>query len=198
MLFRSWAGTLADARIASATNWNTAYTNRITSLTTTGSSGSATLVSNTLNVPTYTLSGLGGQPLSTNLTSLSGLTYASTSFVKMTAAGTFALDTNTYYLASNPSGYTSNLGTVTSVAALTLGTTGTDLSSSVANGTTTPVITLNVPTASSTNRGALSSSDWTNFNTAYTNRITSLTTTGTSGAATLSSNVLNKIGRAHV
>jgi len=55
-------------------------------------------------------------------------------------------------------------GTVTSVAALTLGTTGTDLSSSVATGTTTPVITLNVPTASATNRGALSSTDWTTFN----------------------------------
>lgn len=55
-------------------------------------------------------------------------------------------------------------GTVTSVAALTLGTTGTDLSSTVANGTTTPVITLNVPTASATNRGALSSTDWSTFN----------------------------------
>ena len=55
-------------------------------------------------------------------------------------------------------------GTVTSVAALTLGTTGTDLSSTVANGTTTPVITLNVPTASATNRGALSSADWSTFN----------------------------------
>jgi len=55
-------------------------------------------------------------------------------------------------------------GTVTSVAALTLGTSGTDLSSSVANGTTTPVITLNVPTASAANRGALSSADWTTFN----------------------------------
>jgi hypothetical protein len=55
-------------------------------------------------------------------------------------------------------------GTVTSVAALTLGTTGTDLSSSVANGTTTPVITLNVPTASATNRGALSAADWSTFN----------------------------------
>jgi hypothetical protein len=50
------------------------------------------------------------------------------------------------------------------VAALTLGTTGTDLSSTVANGTTTPVITLNVPTASATNRGALSSTDWSTFN----------------------------------
>jgi len=55
-------------------------------------------------------------------------------------------------------------GTVTSVAALTLGTSGTDLSSSVATGTTTPVITLNVPTASALNRGALSSTDWTTFN----------------------------------
>ena len=56
------------------------------------------------------------------------------------------------------------LAYVTSVAALTLGTTGTDLSSTVANGTTTPVITLNVPTASATNRGALSAADWTTFN----------------------------------
>ena len=55
-------------------------------------------------------------------------------------------------------------GTVTSVSALTLGTTGTDLSATVANGTTTPVITLNVPTASATNRGALSSTDWSTFN----------------------------------
>ena len=60
--------------------------------------------------------------------------------------------------ASNPQ------GTVTSVAALTLGTTGTNLSSRVATGTTTPVITLNVPTASATNRGALSAADWTTFN----------------------------------
>ena len=55
-------------------------------------------------------------------------------------------------------------GTVTSVAALTLGTTGTDLSSTVATGPSTPVITLQVPTASSTNRGALSSTDWSAFN----------------------------------
>ena len=47
-------------------------------------------------------------------------------------------------------------GTVTSVAALTLGTTGTDLSSTVANSTTTPVITLNVPNASVDKRGVVS------------------------------------------
>ena len=55
-------------------------------------------------------------------------------------------------------------GSVTNVAALTLGTSGTDLSSSVANETTTPAITLNVPTASAANRGALSAADWSTFN----------------------------------
>jgi hypothetical protein len=83
----------------------------------------------------------------------------------------------------------SGVGTVTSVAALTIGTSGTDLSSTVANSTTTPVITLNVPTASATNRGALSSADWSTFNSKQ-GTIT-LTTTGTSGAATFSSNTLN-------
>jgi hypothetical protein len=70
----------------------------------------------------------------------------------------------TPYNATNPNGYTSNTGTVTSVAALTLGTTGTDLSSTVASGSTSPVITLNVPTASAANRGVLSSADWSTFN----------------------------------
>jgi len=75
----------------------------------------------------------------------------------------------------------SGSGTVTSVAALTLGTTGTDLSSTVANSTTTPVITLNVPTASATNRGVLSSADWTTFNNKGSGTITSVT--GTSPVA---------------
>ena len=158
-------------------------------LTTTGTSGAATFSANTLNIPNY-----------------------ADSFV----------------------------GTVTSVAALTLGTTGSDLSSTVANGTTTPVITLQVPTASASNRGALSSADWTTFNNkaaalsgtintiaywdssttiaslalatypsltelSYVKGVTSaiqtqlnakqatitLTTTGTSGAATFSANTLN-------
>ena len=56
-------------------------------------------------------------------------------------------------------------GTVTSVAALTITTTGTDLTSTVATGTTTPVITINIPSASATNRGVLTSTDWTTFNT---------------------------------
>lgn len=80
------------------------------------------------------------------------------------ASGTGISVTGTYpnFTVTNTS--PSSGGTVTSVAALTLGTTGTDLSSTVANSTTTPVITLNVPTASATNRGALSAADWTTFN----------------------------------
>ena len=82
-------------------------------------------------------------------------------------------------------------GTVTSVAALTLGTAGTDLASTVANGTTTPVITLNVPTASATNRGALSSTDWTTFNnkTSTTGTVTSVSSS-IAGTA-FSSNITN-------
>ena len=82
-------------------------------------------------------------------------------------------------------------GTVTSVAALTLGTTGTDLTSTVATGTTTPVITLNVPTASASNRGALSSTDWTTFNnkTSNTGTVTSVSGTGTVSGISLSGTV---------
>jgi hypothetical protein len=75
----------------------------------------------------------------------------------------------------------SGVGTVTSVAALTLGTSGTDLSSTVANSTTTPVITLNVPTASATNRGALSSADWTTFNNKQNALTNPVTGTGVNG-----------------
>lgn len=86
---------------------------------------------------------------------------ATTKLMELSSSGALA---TTGTVTANGVLLTGNLGTVTSVAALTLGTTGTDLSSTVANGTTTPVITLNVPTASATNRGALSAADWTTFN----------------------------------
>jgi hypothetical protein len=104
----------------------------------------------------------GGTGVAT-LTSAGVLIGAGTSAVTSVSPGT-----TSNVLTSNGSAWVSQAipasGTVTSVAALTLGTTGTDLSSTVANSTTTPVITLNVPTASATNRGALSSANWTTFN----------------------------------
>jgi len=207
-------------------------------LTTTGTSGAATLISNTLNIPDYgsALSGylpLTGGTLSTTnnsetlrisnagtgyglyvqsdsyfqgdvtfqsasnslLKTVSGLltaAVAGTDYqepITLTTTGTSGAATFSANTLNIPNYADSFVGTVTSVAALTLGTTGSDLSSTVANGTTTPVITLQVPTASASNRGALSSADWTTFN--GKQATITLTTTGTSGAATFSSNTLN-------
>lgn len=58
---------------ASQTNWDVAYSNRITSLTTTGS-GAATLSSNVLNIPTPTIAGLNGVPTARTLT-INGSTF---------------------------------------------------------------------------------------------------------------------------
>lgn len=96
-------------------------------------------------------------------------------YTPVTDARTLTINGTSYDLTANR---TWSVGTVTSVAELTLGTTGTDLSSTVANGTTTPVITLNVPTASATNRGALSSADWTTFNNKGNGTVTSVSWTG--------------------
>jgi hypothetical protein len=98
------------------------------SLTVTGSSGAATFVSNTLNVPTYTLAGLGG----ITLTSIS---------------------------ATSPIFYNNSTGVISSQAA------------------TTSV------------NGYLTSTDWNTFS--GKQDIISLTTTGTSGAATLVGTTLN-------
>lgn len=182
------------------------------SLTTTGTSGAATLVGATLNVPQYgggTVTSVTGTApvVSSGGTTPAISMAAATTFVNgyltstdwttfnnkgsgtvqsvatglglsggtITTNGTILVDTASasiisrqraamkfYPINSNPNSYLTTA--VTSVAALTLGTSGTDLSSSVANGTTTPVITLNVPTASAANRGALSSTDWSTFN----------------------------------
>jgi hypothetical protein len=77
---------------------------------------------------------------------------------------------------------------VTSVG-ITFGTSGTDINASGSPVTSSGNITINLPTASATNRGALSSADWTTFNSKQ-GAIT-LTTTGTSGASTLVGNTLN-------
>jgi hypothetical protein len=142
--------------------------------------GTAANVTATTNSTITTLSALSlpGSQVSGNISGNSanvtgtvaianGGTGATTAAAALTALGA--------YPATNPSGY--GTGTVTSVAALTLGTTGTDVSSSVATGTTTPVITLNLPSASATNRGLLTSADWTTFNSKGSGTVTSVTGT---------------------
>jgi len=105
-----------------------------------------------------------------------GIAYGTGPALAVSAAGTLG-QVLTSGGAGAPTWATDGGGTVTSVAALTLGTTGTDLSSTVANPTTTPVITLQVPTASAANRGALSAADWTTFNNKGSGTVTSVTGT---------------------
>jgi len=139
----------------------------VTSVSVVSANGFAGTVANATTTPAITLT-----------TSISGILYGNGTAVAATtvsaplsySAGTLSItqangSTNGFLSSTDWTTFNNKgSGTVTSVAALTLGTTGTDLSSTVANGTTTPVITLNVPTASATNRGALSSTDWSTFN----------------------------------
>lgn len=75
------------------------------------------------------------------------------------------------------------LGTVTNVSTV-FTQVGSSPSLSVANPTSTPVITLNLPLASASNSsGLLSSADWTTFNNKQ--KPLTLSTNGTTGAATL-------------
>ena len=116
----------------SSADWSTfnGKQNAIT-LTTTGTSGAATLVGSTLNIPNYA-------DTDTGITSLNGLTALTQTFAT--------------------------------------GTSGTDFGISSATSTHT----FNLPTASATNRGALSSADWTTFNNkqnALTNPVTGTGTT---------------------
>ena len=80
---------------------------------------------------------------------------------------------------------------VTSVG-ISLGTTGTDVSVSGSPITTSGNITINFPTASATNRGLLSSADWTTFNNkqAAGNYVTTDTTQTITGEKTFSGSSL--------
>ena len=147
-------------------------------LSATGSGGTVTSISVVSSNGFAGTSSGGATPALTLSTSITGLLYGNGTALAATTvsapldytSGTLSIPVAT----TSANGYLSSTdwttfnnkgsGTVTSVAALTLGTTGTDLTSTVATGTTTPVITLNVPTASASNRGALSSTDWSTFN----------------------------------
>ena len=72
-------------------------------------------------------------------------------------------------------GITALNGLTAQVQFLATGTSGTDFNIS----STTATHTFNLPTASATNRGLLSSANWSNFNTAYNDSIISAAVTGT-------------------
>jgi len=239
-----WSGTLADSRITSAAIWN-AKQDAIT-LTTLGTSGAATFIANTLNIPSYvdqfvgTVTSVGltapsaftitGSPITTSGT----LAITGAGLVSQYIDGTGALQTfpalssgtvtNIATAGLISGGAITTTGTITTLMAtnrlvgrgtalsgvmeeIILGTnlslTGTTLNAVNSGGTvtsvtaTTPVLStggttpvISMPLGTSSVDGYLSAADRTNFETAYTNRITSLTTTGT-GAATLVANVLN-------
>jgi hypothetical protein len=106
-----------------------------------------------------------------------------------TSGRTITLHTENDHLCQVITTFTTGLtalnGLTTQVQFFAVGTSGTDfnISSSV------DTHTFNLPTASASNRGALSSADWSTFN-GKQNALT-LTTTGTSGAATLVGSTLN-------
>lgn len=77
------------------------------------------------------------QPLDGDLTAIAALAGTS-GFLKKTAVDTWTLDTNSYYLASNPSGYTTNTGTVTTASVVS----ANGFAGSVATAGTTPAITI--------------------------------------------------------
>lgn len=97
------------------------------SLTTTGSSGSATYSSNVLNIPTYTLTGLGGQA------ALSG-----TGFVKISGT-TISYDTSTYNSGagtSNQMTFYSGTNTLTSNSNFQVSNSTNDVTFTISAGVT--------------------------------------------------------------
>jgi hypothetical protein len=177
----SSGGTMPDISMPAASATVNGYLTSTDWNTFNGKQPAGTYVTSISVVSTNGLAGTssgGATPALTLSTSITGLLYGNgTALAAATistplnyTSGTLSIPVATTsangYLSSTDWNTFNNKGsgTVTSVAALTLGTSGTDLTSTVATGTTTPVITLNVPTASSTNRGALSSTDWSTFN----------------------------------
>jgi hypothetical protein len=157
------AATSGTKGFLTASDWTTFNSKQdAISFSTTGSSGAATFIANALNIPDYTLVGLGGQP------QLNG-----TGFVKATGT-TISYDNSTYLTSAITSlntltGATQTFANDTNVTITSAGTTHT-------LGWTGTLADSRISSAATWN--------------AKQNAIT-LTTTGTSGAATFIGNTLN-------
>jgi len=176
----------------SGTVYTDASVRALISLTTTGTSGASTYNNTTgvINVPNYTLAGLGGISL-TSLSGGTGITYNNTTGA-ISYSGTVYTDASVRALLSASGSVSYN--NTTGVISLTGGNL-TEATSSVLTitGGTGAVIgsgtSIQVNQATTSVSGFLSSTDWTTFNNKQST--ISLTTTGTSGAATFSANTLN-------
>ena len=114
-------------------------------------------------------------------------TVANNDVVPIVVSG--ATTTNKATISSIQSFMQGNLDLGVTSVGITIGSTGTDVNVTGSPVTSSGNITINIPTASATNRGLLSSADWSTFNSKQ--QAITLTTTGTSGAATLVSGTLN-------
>ena len=159
-------------------------------LTTSGSSGAATLVGATLNIPQYT--GGSGSVTSVDLTAGTGISVsggpittsgsitvtntAPDQMVSLTGAGT-TTTSGTYpnFTITSNDQYT---GTVTSVG-LTSSTSGVTITGSPV--TSSGSLNFEIATASGSATGLLSSTDWTTFNSKQNALTNPITGTGTSG-----------------
>jgi hypothetical protein len=190
-LFSAGTGITYNSSTGAISYSGTVYTDSsirgLFSLTTTGTSGAATYNNTTgvINVPNYTLAGLGG----ISLTALSGtapITYnSSTGVIGITQAST---STNGFLSSTDWNTFNGKQ------SALTLGNVTEAVSNVLMfpdgqNGKTIGNLSIQVVQAGSTTNGFLSTTDWNTFNNKQ-NAIT-LTTTGTSGAATFSGGTLN-------
>jgi hypothetical protein len=202
----------------SGTVYTDASIRALISLTTSGSSGASTYNNTTgvLNVPTYTLAGLGGIS-STFLTAGTGISYSSSTGI-ISYSGTVYTDSSVrgLFSATAPITYNSSTGAIgitqastsangflTSTDwntfngkqnALTLGNV-TEVASNVLmfpdGGTNKTIgnLSIQVVQSGASTNGYLSSTDWTTFNNKQAT--ITLTTTGTTGASTFSAGTLN-------
>jgi hypothetical protein len=195
-----------------STDWNT-FNNKqgALTLTTTGSSGSATLASNTLNIPTYTLAGLGGITASF-LSGGTGITYNSGTGVIATTITQYtdALARASLSFTAGSGAYNSTTGVITiptNTSQLTNGANFITLASLSGgtgityNSTTGAISYSGTVYTDSSIRGLFSGSTGISYNsttgaisstiTQYTDALArgaiSLTTTGSSGASTYNS-----------
>ena len=137
-------------------------TGTVTSVATSAPLTGGTITSSGTIGITQATSVADGYLSSTDWTTFNGKQAAlsGTGFVKISGT-TISYDNSTYYLASNPSGYTTNTGTVTSVG-LSTSTSGVTIASTPV--TTSGTITVDIATASGSQNGLLSSTDFGTFN----------------------------------